>query len=486
MFRNAIEQTPLTTRFAEEYFHGKIYGDSVGRDQTFISTLRALVTPRMNDGDIIYFSYDARNPTAGSARSKTEENLARDILCSMDSIRNTICLRNYSGMQEVVDKYLNAIENNIGTILPAYQRITKVTDFYRKVFRVLCYINPETKSVLIFTDNMDNRRMHYLQCGIFAFLPWYFDPSQGISADGMELINSLREKTSEKYEACLKKIAEQYDFRSAGIKSMLSGFELRFEKTRKREIEHDITSILDSIESYNREIGSLLRRKRDLDAHLCGIAEKLASGENDDEIMHYFINNKKLTLSSVDGLAMEFVVKDYLEYFDEDEAVSAIGNKRSFVYRWNDGVFSDSDIKLLMNAVFVDQIIKIKFCAAYTFRIDGNVEGIRHYAYDGDCNDCMPNPHIDQYRCLGAYQAEINMFLQDHNYIGAIEQCIASCKSLNFADWTVMNEFMQRVCGNSDSSVNNKCFELPDGSVVNTKAAIEFLKKQKGEESVNG
>lgn len=86
---------------------------------------------------------------------------------------------------------------------------------------------------------------------------------------------------------------------------------------------------------------------------------------------------------------------------------------------------------------------------------------------------------------MGNYQRAINELLKNHNYIGAIEQCVASCRSLNFADSTVMQEFMRRLYGLSDYNVNIRCIELPDGRVVEPKEAIVWLKEQEGENEAN-
>ena len=81
---------------------------------------------------------------------------------------------------------------------------------------------------------------------------------------------------------------------------------------------------------------------------------------------------------------------------------------------------------------------------------------------------------------MGNYSATINQLLKDNDYIGAIEQCIASCKSLNFGDSTVMEEFMLRLYGISDQHVNIRCIELPNGEVVTPKNAVKWLREQEG------
>jgi hypothetical protein len=112
----------------------------------------------------------------------------------------------------------------------------------------------------------------------------------------------------------------------------------------------------------------------------------------------------------------------------------------------------------------------------------GDVRGLSGHDYGYECRDCTPNPHIDGYSCLGNYRQSINELLSRHDYIGAIEQCAASCKSINFNDSTVMCELMRRIYGVADrqGAINTRCFELPDGSVVTPEEAISWIKSQEG------
>ena len=93
----------------------------------------------------------------------------------------------------------------------------------------------------------------------------------------------------------------------------------------------------------------------------------------------------------------------------------------------------------------------------------------------------MPNPHIDYHECLGDYEELINDAIIQNDYIYAISQCIASCYSLSFHDYTVMSKFMENIYGIREGK--NNCLELPDGTVTNPVSAIKWLKKQKAEQS---
>lgn len=487
MFKAIINQTPLVNPTADSFFHDKIYGDSFNNDVTFVSTLRALVAPRMQEEERLKVGFYRTSYEASQISTMSDTRAVKAIADAFDSTESgNIYIHSFASPNQS-DNYA-MLELYKRSFIKAYKdwgMLEKVTTFFRKQFYVICFINPELKSVAIFADNLDMRYMHYLQCAILAFLPWYFNPDEGVSELEMSLIESLREKTSSRYEEVLAKIAEQYDFRSARIRQMLEGFETKFEKVECDNVRHRISRALSDIDSLNRQIGEVLQRKNELEIRLLGLEAKIAQGSDDSEIMEYFLCNSKLCLDDVTDSHMTFIVKDYLTYFDEEMAKSMIDNSTSYVYRPNgrtcNNLIPAADIKRLMTAIFIDQKLRIKFCAAYTFDLNGSVQARQEYYFGDNGRNHMPNPHINRYSCLGNYQRTINDLLKDRNYIGAIEQCAASCKSLSFADSTVMQTFMETIYGMRGDGENTRYIELPDGSMVAPKDAIKWLKEQEGE-----
>lgn len=482
MFTDIISTSPLIGGVDVEAVFHQIVGDSYCDDVSFVSTLRALVAPRIN-GDELSVRFYSTNYSARILRSIPAENAVmsfsqRDWLLS----RGIIYIHSFNALEQV-DNYAN-LELFNTTFLKVYKdwvRLEKVTDFFRKRFKVLCFINPELKSVVLFVDKLNMRRMHYLQCAIFAFLPWYFNPEEGVSDIERELIQSLTDDTSAKYEETIAKIAAQYDFRAERIKRELAGFETKFERLECERVKEGISNTIVRIEDLNEKIGSELSRKSSLELRLLGLETKLAQadGNEESEIMEYFLCNKKLSLYSISETTMIFIVRDYLTYFDEDMAKSIIDNNSSYVYL-SDYVFhsqiSDNEIKLLMNAIFVEQMLKIRFCAAYRFDLHGSVEALSNFDFGSEIRECMPNPHINNYHCLGTYEPIINNLLIDGNYIGVIEQCVASCKSLNFSDSIVMRDFMAYLYGLATDSYDRKYIETADGLILSPKEAIQWLK----------
>lgn len=482
MFKNALLITPLYNEAANEYFDDIIAGQPWQRDVTFVSTLRALLAPRMKEGDRLDFVCTSSNYNKEQLQDFGANRAVRMVSESWVQRENEIHIHNFQNYsQEDNEAWLKVVEESFEGVAPGWHRLEKVTVFFRKVFNVLCFINPDQKSVVLFTVNIDIRRMHYLQCGIFAFLPWYFDPEKGVTEEEMNLINSLREKTSEKYEECLKKIAEKYDFQTARIRRLLKGFETRYEQVQCDRIRNEIDSILRNLQSLDQQIADFLRRKRDAEANLLGLEMKVAEGGEDSEIMDYFLCHKNLLLQTVSGSTMQFIVSTTLDYFDEDMAARVINNKRSFLYidgygdEVRNGQISAADMKNLMTEIFINQSLRIRVCAAYQFRLEGTITSIGGYDYGPEFKDFLPNPHIDRFRCLGNYERIINGRLKDHDYIGAIEQCTASCKSLNFGDGAVMREFTRKIYGNSGNT-SSKFIEDLDGNQMTVKEAVAWIK----------
>lgn len=487
MFRTAIGVTPLTSEGANDFFQN-IRGDSFNGDNSLVATLRALIAPRIPDGESMYARFSCVNRSAESIESAIANSKIADMVrylsVSDGMTRGTISIISVnSPMQENNEAAMNLLSQHFTGVFKDYHKLEAVTNLFRKNFYVLCFINPGIKNTVIFVQSLNIRKLHILQSAILGMLPWYFNPADGISELESELIYSFREPTSEKYEACIAKFAEKYDFESARIKKMLSNFEKQYERRELDATKRNIEEINREINRLNNQIGDHLNSLNEEHIRLLGLEAKIANDDGESEIMDYFLCNKKLVLEEVHGNELYFTVRDYLTYYDEEVVQRCIDNRHSFVYTENHGNITDSQMKKLMIACFIDQKIKIRFCAAYRFSMNGNVAPRgRIEAYAEGCETYMPNPHIHAYNCMGNYTRAINDFLRKRDYIGAFEQTIASAKSLNWCDSPVMTEFFRVLNGTSNYCRTMKCFELPDGSVVEPMKAIEWIENEEKKE----
>ena len=244
----------------------------------------------------------------------------------------------------------------------------------------------------------------------------------------------------------------------------------------REQIEHADSEI----GNLNDSIGRILNHRNEYCIRLLGLENKIACAGEDSEVMEYFLCNDKLYLEEVTNTDMYFVAGDYLTYFDKECAENTIANKRSFVYGYDSSraKVSADEMEKLMTAIFIDETLRIKVCAAYRFSLAGNVSPNGDHSFPSEYSTYMQNPHIQLYTCMGNYTRSINDLLRKNDYIGALEQSVASCKSLNWADSTVMADFMAAMYGVGRRGLNTKCIELPDGSVVKPEQAVQWLVKQ--------
>lgn len=477
MFKNPIYETPLNTPEAGDYF-GRITGMAFQGDISFIATLRALLANRMPEEDSIFLDFNGYTYSQRNLSSLSPIEATATIFDTCYDKNNSLQMKCFmSADQDANNAWIKVLVENVERMYSGWHRVEKVNSFFKKVCNIECFVNPDIKSTVLITDNIDMRKYHYIQQGTLAFLPWYFDKEAGVSDLEMELLKSLSKKTSEDYEAVLEKIASQYNFAEIRIRKLLDGFENAYERHRCDEVRHDLEGLMENINQLKQRIGDYLRRKNEVEITLLGLETKLAQNTGESEIMDYFLTNKALSLQEVSGTKITFVVRSTLDYFDEDMASRFLENTYSSFYEGCGHDFSKADMKLLMRALFVEQTLRMQFCAAYRLDVLGNVDGIRGYSYGSNCRNYMPNPHVNRYACLGGNERATLDCLENHNYIAAIEQCITSCKSLNFADSAVMRVFSDYVANRGDG-VNNRCIVMPDGSIATPKEAVAWLKKQ--------
>lgn len=492
MFRNSIRATALTSEAAEDFFENIVSGNAYLGDYTFLSTLRGIVYPRMKDGESIRLYITSSNERKSVIDRYTMDN--SECVCEFypdstewkDSKITRIGLHVFDSVnEEDNDAWLGFVENKLIADRPSWERLPRVTDFFRKIsgFKCICVCDQEHHNVMLYVKNLTMQRYHYMQCGILAYLPWYFNKEAGITPEEMEMIEGLRVKDSTNYLESCRKFATKLDLDTARIKKMLADIETRIDRETLENVKSSISRNRESIREWQAQISSLLSQIADLEVKYEGLQVKIASGKpSENSLLDFFIKNKNVIhLRTISGNAMYIQVTSYCDFFDEDLAEKTIANKNSFVYRRTSGYFSAEDIEKLMRAVFVDRTIRLRFCAEYLIDLNRQVRARNGVSFDESFRDTyMPNPHINQYSCLGNYARIMTDYMERGDNIGAIMQCIASCGSLNFGDYTVMEFFMDSIAGRRD--VNTRAFELPDGSVVKPEDAIKWLNENEAKE----
>lgn len=458
MFRQTITQTPFSCDEADEVL--KNISAPAAQDVTFVSTLRALLGKRVSEDESVEF---VEQRLYGSCTTTVAFDYMPQRADLIELFENN-----------TVD--LEAAEKLMEKTYPSWEKLPKITEFYRKQFPVLCYIERELKSVFLIAPRLlAAQEFRYLQCSIPAFLPWYFEGENALKETDMKLIESLTKRTAESYLDCLSEMAKEYDFETNFVKRLLGGFETQADRVMCEQSEKKIQSLINDINDLNRRIGGLLRQKSEEEIRLFGLRTKIENGSEGSQLEDYFLSNKSLSLVSAKNREITFVCASEVEYYDTEMVESVLENQTSYIYqtRGRRSFVSPSDMAMLIREIFVTQKLKLRMCAAYRIELNGRACGLTNYNYEYRGENCLPNPHIDTYACLGNYQRTINECIMQNDYISAAEQCVASCKSLNFGDYTVMDTFMDKMYRNAV-----RCVVLPNGECVTPSNAVVWLKAE--------
>lgn len=476
MFNTRVAATAFTTEAANAFFETKIYGLPYDGDLSLLSTLRALLVNRMGKDDALFASF-----TSWSMNSRRQANYSNEQL--LDSIRSRftpndnefrVCSFN-SEDREGNDKLYGLADSHFAQPGSGWVKLDAITKFCQKKFDVLCFINEQKKSTVFILKELTLRKLHYIQVAALTAMPWYFNVTGGdkVSEKEIALLNAICEDTADGYLRALENIAADFDFETEFIRNSLSRIETAYERERVDDVRREIENLMAKINEYQGYINSYLRNMNDRNAELLGLETKIANGDGESVLSEYFICNKHLKLDRVNGTEIYFHVNDYLTYYDEDMAQNFIDSPRSVIYQ---GCPTEKreDAKRLATAIFVDGSIKIRMCAAYMLDIRGGFDGCTGYDFKGDDSSRIPNTHINAYRCLGNYISTINERMKNRDFIGVLEQMMASAKSMNFADGIVISRFFRDLY----SGVGGKCFELEDGTTMNLEEVFAYLEKE--------
>lgn len=482
MFDTEITRTAFTTQAANQYFNDRIMGSSWGNDYTFLSTLRALLYSRVPEGQTAsVMFYDFTYSQNAFDRLTSEEWITR-IRGNYTDTYGTITVINIScDKSETDDRFLHLIEQRFCSD-GKWVRLSPVTDFFRRNFEVMCFVNPEIRASVFFVKRMTRKILHQLQVASLTALPWYFNPKNGdrLTDEERELLESLQEKNHNHYLECLRKIASHLNFEEEFLRKSFRDIETSYERNRLVELTDNIEDMMRRIRAYEEEIGNVMREISRKNMEVLGLQTKINSTGDDSPMLDFFLNNRNIRLDKVRGTKILYHINTYLSSWDESSAENLIGNVNSVLYQYCRHIPKEI-AKKVAKALFLDDVVRLRFCAAYQIDTAGDVRGMDGYSFNEDEYDRMPNPHIQYYACTGGYRASFNEALRNRDFIGVISQTMASASNINLADGVVMSRFFESLW----NEANKKWFEFPDGRQVNLRELVEYLNEKEKEEKEN-
>ena len=449
MFNDSIFNTPFTKGHTDDIFKnvdfvGVGFGDDAPR-----TLLRALVSDRVEVGEV--FKVRSFRGQVSPGWEIPEDS--RLLFLVTGGIGNT----NLS-----YDVFSSAAERH------GYARSPKVSKYCERYFRAECYINENLQRSIVICSPKTVAEQHFLLSALPAFLPWLFR-DKPLTEEENKVLSGLTQKTSAPFMKALDELAKKLDFVSVWLNNVLGNFESLQYQNEIEVVRRRNNELLELIKDCEREIAESLNEMNSNNARLMGL--ELKSEDAKSGAMLDYFKSAKDNLELIDVTKegrISFLVKGYLAYFNEASIITVIDNRRGFAYLPGRG-FDLDDMYLLLRAVFVDQTVRIRMCAAYEMDTC-RVEACRNYDYRA-LDTYVINPHIEYYGCLGGYRPQIVEYLKKGDYIGAIESAVASCANINTFELQTVKPFIHQTFYST-----RRVFELPGGRIVTPKEAIEYLK----------
>lgn len=474
MFSDVINTTPFVTAEAEYVFGQKVPLLSYTGDVSLTSTLRALIAPRMAEGTRL-------EVIMNSCRG----DIVREFdLQYISGMRDCFYVISQTQVDEGWEQTFDRAKEILVSEAFGFEELPSIEAFFAKSFKIKCFVNRETRLTLVIVHRLDLKKLHLMQTALLVMMPWYHGPRESLSDDEFDLIKSLKEPKSDKYYESLERLAAKYDFRKVKIERLLANYETVADRQRCEQIKRELTNVDQQIKNWDSAIKDYITKRNEYLATLRGLNDKIAESENggSSDFMNYIIRNKHVDVIDARDGWVKFTATTFFEFYDEDLAERIINNKHSDLYCKAPNAEYAEGMAKLMRKVFVDGELKMQTIAAYQMTAGRGVDGLSNFAYGGKNSQyCIPNPHIHYYACLGNYSRVLNKLIAENDYIGVIDQCLASVKSLNWGDPPVMGRFFSDLYGDYDT-----CIQLPDGSMVKPSEAIAWIKAQEtsdGEET---
>lgn len=484
MFSKEISGLTLTNGIASTLFQN-ITGTKFRSDESFVATLRALLHSRVPKEESVTLQYSYTDYSAGQLSDSAPRDCVRAFIrdTSITYGENGILLiHSFEGRSEEDNTAcFRVLDEGVPKAVKGFKLLDDLSSWIETSakFRAKVYINEERRSTIVFTEKMNTKRWHMLESLVTRYFPWYFGPTP-LNEEELELVKTLTKRYAPNYEAAIENFAKKFDFRSQIVRNKLTGFETQFDRQKLQDVRNNIANVDRHLRDLESSFSSYYQQLNDLRTQETGLVEKIevGGGENSNELLDFFLATKSLQLVNVSGGKIDFVVTTTMDNFDPDAADSMVRNENSFFYRsgcTNPG-FDMNRMRRLLKAIFVDEVLKIRLCAAYTLNFaSGEYAGRKGYAFTRDIMvDHTPNQHIQGFRCLGQNERMIRDSMRKHDYVGAVSACIQSAKSVNVTESTTCKLMIARLFASDATAF----IQMPDKTTKTPLEAVKWLEEQ--------
>lgn len=335
------------------------------------------------------------------------------------------------------------------------------------------YVRAEDLATLVVSTMPSLKQWHLLASMFFRFFKPFF-AAKPLTKDEKEMMIALLNQSANSFAERAKILADRDDLNTLKLKSRLSAVRRQIYDITIETCKKTISDLEKRIKSIRNEYESTLYKIEEANMKLEGSIVMAESNKDNDELFNYFKDNKQITNVEAKDGCISFIVKTFLDVYDPD--LYRDYAKTGHIFAGYSGyVYNPEEIKLLMDAIFSEEPeFRIKMKGWYSLNLQGIVKTRLSYPFPSSMKAYVANPHLDLHACLGSYEPEINKLLRSGNIVGAVEQCIASCKSVNIGEVTMTFKPMM----NKLFCSKEKLLQRSDGTDMTVPEAITYLKEK--------
>ncbi|MCL2638456.1 MAG: hypothetical protein FWD48_08820 [Oscillospiraceae bacterium] len=465
MFTKEIHDLTLTSDAADRLFSD--VNASGAPDGSFLATMRVLLRKRLPESEAVKLSvvplFLYRSELDSWSVNANMNSFIPEAIKYPSTTTGHRVFIVHTVASDAGEKMLEIIKTNAGVgkrHMSDYALQEDLRVFYARKLNALFYHNADDRSTVIFTDRLELKQFHALQMMLPKYLPSLFKTSP-LTEQETALLKSLGNKTSTDYERMIEEFAKEIDIRAEIIRTKLAGFETAFERVRLDEIKAEIDKHEIEYQGYLYSLRDVADKIQERKYTLAGLECTIDKHSDDSEIMGYFQCNKNLSLISVNGTVIEFVVHGYADIYDQEAFDKYVQNHKGYLYSQLNPAITKPQMERLYKAIFSEGIYKLRICAAYTADMKNGLKAAKMYMFPPESSSYLPNPHIQHHGCIGSYAMRFQEYMKKRDYVGAIDQAAVSARNLNFYDSTVMMKFARELSCSSKS-----CIEKQDGTLL--------------------
>lgn len=492
MFTKRITGLTVTSAVANPTFPGITAEELFIKvlDESFLATLRLIMCKRLPSEERIGIYCSKSSYTRNSYNEHSADVCLGAILqhrsVLKEDVRGILHIHNVCGDSDGNAATFEIIDQSVCALLPGhFTALPDVAGFIEQSAHTTArvFISEERRSVLICVENLDLKVWHLLQSLLPRYFPWYM---QGNPLDEEEtaLLRSLTRRYAPEYIRRAEELAGRMDFRTAEIRAKLGRFERQLEQSSLEAVRRNIKHYEDIMDGLRQQLLGYYGELSAAREREAGLLSRVNSVGEDNELLDYVLCNKGIDIVRANNGVIEFIINTVISNFDPDLAEQALNRfGESFFYRhyqygttYENQEMTDERIQRLMRAIFLDEIMQLRVCAAYQMNCaNGSVTAIRGFFFnEKTLADHIPNPHLQVYSCLGDNEALILEAMTRRDYVGAMVLCGSSAANINLAEANTGTLLMENIFANKVGNI----IQMPDGSTATPLDAVKWLEQQ--------